>query len=133
MRKFLFAVALLGVTALASPAARADTGHVVYLLNAQNGSGESGTVVLIPLGASTRVEIALAHAPAGVPQPAHVHVGPCATLNPKPTYGLASVVDGYSVTTLKVPIDTLIAGTFSVNVQKSPTEAGTYVSCGDLK
>jgi hypothetical protein len=37
------------------------------------------------------------------------------------------------VTTLDVPIDTLLNGTFSVNVHKSATEAATYVACGDLK
>jgi hypothetical protein len=133
MKKLVAVTALALGVALIAPAARADGGHRVFPLLAQNGSGEIGAVVLTPLGTKTRVEIALGNSPPGVSQPAHVHVGPCSKLTPKPSYGLASVLDGYSVTTLDVPIDTLLNGTFSVNVHKSATEAATYVACGDLK
>jgi len=133
MKKLLTLGALAcGVVLFTSPVL-ADGGHRVFALSAQNGSGESGAVVLTPLGSKTRVEIALGGSPAGVSQPAHVHLGPCSKLTPKPSYGLASVVDGYSVTTLDVPIDTLLNGSFAVNVHKSGPEAAIYVSCGDLK
>jgi hypothetical protein len=132
MKKLLGLGALACAVALSAPA-YADGGHHVFSMSAQNGSGENGAVILTPLGTKTRVEIALGAGPSGVAQPAHVHVGPCSKLTPKPTYGLASVVDGYSVTTLDVPMDTLMSGGFSVNVHKSPTEASVYVSCGDLK
>jgi hypothetical protein len=133
MKKLLTLGALACGVILFAPPVLADGGHRVFALTAQNGSGESGAVVLTPLGSKTRVEIALGGSPAGTSQPAHVHLGPCSKLTPKPSYGLASVVDGYSVTTLDVPIDTLLGGTFAVNVHKSGPEAAIYVSCGDLK
>jgi hypothetical protein len=133
MKKLLALAALTCGVVLCAPAAQAVDGHHVFPLLAQNGSGEIGAVVLTPVGTKTRVEIALGDSPPGVEQPAHVHVGPCSKLNPKPAYGLASVVDGYSVTTLDVPVDTLLNGTFAVNVHKSATDASVYVACGDLK
>jgi hypothetical protein len=124
------ALPLLGVASLA-----ADTtaGSKVYALTAQNGSGENGTVALTPRGAKTLVVVQLTSAPGTTPQPAHVHVGPCAKLDPAPKYPLSSAIDGVSVTTLDVPIATLTDGTFAVNVHKSADDIKTYVSCGDLK
>ena len=120
------------VLALTLPASAADPAHRVFALAAQNGSGEAGTVTLTPMGDKTRVEIALAGAPNDTPQPAHVHPGSCSKLDPKPKYPLASVVDGYSSTTLDVPIAQLTSGEFAVNVHKSTSELPKYVSCGDL-
>jgi len=133
MKRFLV-IAAIAVAAvfLLIPSAQAQ-GHRAFAMNAQNGSAESGAVLLTPLGDKTRVEIVLANSPSGIAQPAHVHEGPCAKLNPKPKWGLASVVDGYSVTTINVPMDTLVGANYAVNVHKSGSEIGTYVSCGDLK
>lgn len=126
----LGACALLALTL---PASAADPQHRVYSLAAQNGSGEAGTVTLTPMPDNkTRVEVALVGAPTDVPQPAHVHPGSCSKLDPKPKYPLTSVVDGYSTTTLDVPIGQLIAGDFAVNVHKSANELPKYVSCGEL-
>jgi hypothetical protein len=129
-------LALSGVLATSiAPSAAADgtAGSKVYAIAAQNGSGENGLVGLTPSGSKTVVTVLLSGAPATTPQPAHVHVGPCATLNPMPKYPLSPVVDGVSVTTLDVPIADLTAGTFAVNVHKSGMDIKTYVACGDLK
>jgi hypothetical protein len=123
----LFAAAIL-------PSAAADSaaGSKVFAIAAQNGSGENGTVALTPQGKSTVVSIQLVGG-STTPQPAHVHVGPCAKLTPAPKYPLTPVIDGVSVTTLDVPIDQLTAGTFAVNVHKSADDIKSYVACGDLK
>jgi len=118
--------------AFALPASAADPAHRVFVLAAQNASGEAGTVTLTPMGEKTRVDVALVGAPDDTPQPAHVHVGPCAKLDPKPKYPLASVVDGASTTTLDVPIAQLTSGQLAVNVHKSTSEIAKYVACGDL-
>lgn len=136
MRYVVMSLALSGIVATSiapSAAADATAGSKVYAIAAQNGSGENGLVGLTPSGSKTVVTVLLAGAPAGTPQPTHVHVGPCATLTPAPKYPLSPVIDGVSVTTLDVPIDQLTAGTFAVNVHKSGTDIKTYVACGDLK
>lgn len=125
--------AALLLTSAVTPALAADvTGHKTYAIAAQNGSGELGTVTLTSLGDKTRVEVALANSPMSTPQPAHIHEGTCAKLNPKPKYPLAVVVDGLSTSTVDVPMSTLIAGGFAVNVHESTTNIPKYVACGDL-
>ena len=118
--------------ALITPAFAADGSHRVYALAAQNGSGELGTVTLTSVGNKTRVDIALAGAPAGVSQPAHIHDGSCAKLNPQPHYPLATVLDGISTSLVDVPMAQLTAGGFAVNVHKSTSDIPAYVACGDL-
>jgi CHRD domain-containing protein len=106
---------------------------VTVRIGAQNKSGESGTARLTPEGDQTKVEITLKGAPKGTPQPAHIHEGSCAKLDPKPKYGLESLVDGKSTTTVPQSIQTLTAGNLAINVHKSKEDLKTYVACGDIK
>jgi len=126
------AAAAAALLTLAVPAMAADGPHRVYAISSQNGSNELGTVTLTAMGEKTRVDIALANAPTDVPQPAHIHEGSCAKLNPKPAYPLANVVDGTSTYMVDAPMAKLVAGGFAVNVHKSTSDIPTYVACGDL-
>jgi hypothetical protein len=65
-------------------------------------------------------------------QPAHIHEGSCANLNPAPKIPLQNVVNGKSTTVLDLPIKQVLAGG-AVNVHKSAQDVKTYVACGDLK
>ncbi|WP_317995997.1 hypothetical protein [Vulcanimicrobium alpinum] len=130
--KMLAAAAAGALLIAAAPAFAADGPTRVYAIATQNASGELGTVTLTPIGDKTRVVVALANAPTDVPQPAHIHEGSCAKLNPKPKYPLVVVVDGTSTSMVDVPIAQLIGGGFAVNVHKSTTDIPTYVACGDL-
>jgi hypothetical protein len=102
-------------------------------LRTQNKSGERGSVKLTPMGDQTKVEISLRGGPKGVAQPAHIHEGSCAKLDPKPKYPLSNVVDGKSTSEVPVKMDELLGGNMAVNVHKSGDEIKTYVACGDLK
>jgi hypothetical protein len=126
----LCAAAIVAATPLASTAADNSGGHV-FALNAQNGSGQHGTVALKPRGAKTVVEIHLLGAPASA-EPAHIHMGTCAHLNPAPKYPLTSVVNGISETTVNEPMAVLLAGNLAINVHKSASDLKTYVACGNL-
>ena len=107
---------------------------VTVKMGAQNKSGESGTARLTPQGADkTRVEISLKGAPKGVDQPAHIHEGSCAKLDPKPKQGLENVVDGKSSTVVPMSLADLQKGNLAINVHKSKEDIKTYVSCGDIK
>ncbi len=106
---------------------------VTVTLNAQNGSGESGTAVLTDLGnGQTRVQVTLTGEPAGASQPEHVHQGTCTNLNPKPLYPLNNLVNGKSDTTLNVSLSTLTAGGLAINGHKSVQQITTYVFCGEI-
>ena len=126
-------LAAAGLIALATVGANADAGSKVYKLHAQNGSHEYGTVALTPKGDSTMVQVHLVNAPPGVSQPAHIHMGTCAKLDPTPKYPLAAIVDGTSNSTVAVPMATLMASPMAVNVHKSGPEVSVYVACVNLK
>jgi hypothetical protein len=107
---------------------------VTVRIAAQNKSGETGRARLTPQGADkTKVDISLKGAPKGTPQPAHIHEGTCANLDPKPKHGLENVVDGKSSTVVPVSLDTLLGGKMAINVHKSADDIKTYVACGDIK
>jgi Cu/Zn superoxide dismutase len=104
-----------------------------YPIAAENGSGETGTVTLTPAGDDkTTVVVSLTGAPAAA-QPAHIHMGTCAALNPAPKYPLTSLINGKSTTTVPVSMASIDAGGFAVNVHKSADDLKDYVACGDLK
>ncbi len=132
-------IACAAALALATPVfadeamSPSGAGAKTYDFTAQNGSGETGTVTLAPSsdGKATTVTISLKGAPAEA-QPAHIHPGSCAKLDPKPLYPLKSVVDGKSTSTVEQPMAKLIAGGMAVNVHKSANDLATYVACADL-
>ena len=100
-------------------------------IKALNGSGEAGSAVLTDTKAGLKVVISLTGAPEGA-QPAHIHKGSCAKLDPKPEYPLSSVVGGKSTTVVKGVTIGEIKGKTAINVHKSPTDIATYVACGDI-
>jgi Cu/Zn superoxide dismutase len=122
----------IAAPAFADDSSAMKTDAKTYKFAAQNGSGETGTVTLKPDGDdSTTVTIALTGAPAAA-QPAHIHPGTCAKLDPAPKFPLANVVDGKSTTTVKESLANLTAGGFAVNVHKSTDDLKDYVACADL-
>jgi len=100
-------------------------------MKALNGSGEDGQATLrdTPKGLVVTIHIKNAKGP----QPAHIHKGTCAKLDPKPEEPLHNVVNGMSITTVPgVTIAKLLASKHAINVHKSLTDLPTYVSCGDI-
>ena len=122
------ALALVGASA-----ALAQDKPVTVNLSAQNASGESGTATLTPQGDKTQVVIKLTGAPDGTQQPAHIHDGSCAKLDPKPRVPLQNVVGGNSTTTLDMKLSDVMGKGGAINVHKSAADAKTYVACGDMK
>jgi hypothetical protein len=132
--RYLGALSLIAAFGMATtlPTSAADnSGGKVFAINAQNGSGQHGTIALKSRGPKTVVEIHLLGAP-NTAEPAHIHSGSCSHLNPAPKYPLTSVVDGISETTVNEPFSVLIAGNLAVNVHKSASDLKTYVACGGL-
>ena len=130
MNRFLptvAAVALASVTCLAFAQDKA----VTVQLGEQNKSGETGTATITPQGGNkTQVVLEIKGAPAEA-QPAHIHDGTCAAIDPKPRIPLQNVVNGKSTTVVDMPMSAVMKG--AVNVHKSASDLKTYVACGDLK
>ena len=99
---------------------------------AQNGSGESGTATLTRLGSKTRVVIGITGENTTGKQPAHIHKGTCAKLDPKPAYPLHDVVLGKSNTVVDEAMDELTTQPMAINIHESAANLGKYVACGDI-
>src|SRR5436190_7489421 len=99
----------------------------------ENGSGEDGSAQLSDMGdGTTKVELIMLNAPEGADQPAHIHKGTCANLDPTPAYPLNDVKQSKSTTIVKVALAELTKEKYAINVHKSAAEASVYVSCGNL-
>ena len=119
----------LSVSAALSPASAAKP--LQYRLVAQNNSGETGTVTMLdgPVGLIVHLRVN----EGTVAQPAHIHKGTCAKLDPKPAYPLTTIAEGQSQSTVPgVTIAQMTAGPYAVNVHKSTTDIATYVACVDI-
>lgn len=108
-----------------------EPGGHAYAIDAQNGSDEHGTFALEPHGEKTTVEIHLLGAPHTL-QPAHLHLGTCAKLDPVPKYALTSLKDGISETSVDVPLAQLVSAGLAVNVHESVDNLKRYVACGNV-
>lgn len=130
--RLIFASIIAAVMTGSALAAGDAPASVTLTMSPQNGSNESGTATLTQTGKDVQVAIDLQNAPAAA-QPAHIHPGTCAKLDPAPKYPLSNVVNGKSMTTVKnAQLSDLAGGSFAINVHKSTDDLKTYVSCGDI-
>ena len=128
--------------AMGTSAGGAAGSQVTVTLVPQNGSNETGTVTLSQTAKGVVVSVITDPAPDS-PQPAHIHKGSCAKLDPTPAFPLTMISKGtnsmgapkgVSMTTITgVTLAQLESGQYAVNVHKSVPEAKTYVACGDIK
>lgn len=102
-------------------------------MGAQNGSKQNGQAWLNDTSSGLRVKIQVHNEPAGASEPAHIHQGHCAKLNPAPWKGLSNVVNGVSVTTIPhLTVADVKKAPYAINVHESAANIKRYVSCGDL-
>ena len=117
-----------------SPIPMASVGpSITVKLNPENNSGETASAVLTPVSGGTTVSVKTSGGPMTA-QPIHIHKGTCAKLDPKPAYPLTTLMNASSTTFLKgVTPAQLTASPYAINIHKSPTEAATYVACGEIE
>jgi LPXTG-motif cell wall-anchored protein len=97
----------------------------------QNNSGISGTATFTPQADGLKVDLKATGAGAG-PEPAHIHEGTCAQLNPTPQFTLAPVTNGSSTTVLQTTVQALTASPHAIHMHKSADELTVYVACADI-
>ena len=93
----------------------------------ENGSGESGTAKLTPLGKRTKIELELT-SPVAPRQSAQIHWGSCG-LPGKRAYGLADLRSGRSATIVEARLSTLRNASFTIDVGES---RGQSAACGEI-
>lgn len=123
---------ILLLAGLSADAALALDDAITIKLEAQNDSGQSGSATLFPEGEKTKVVIELLNAPAGIAQPAHIHLGRCDNLDKTPRWPLEAVKNGRSVTLVPASIDAILKDKTAINIHKSAAEVQVYVSCGNI-
>jgi hypothetical protein len=102
-------------------------------LGAQNGSKQDGQAFLNDTSSGLKVKLQVKNEPAGAVEPAHIHQGTCAKLNPAPWKPLSNVVGGGSVTTIAgLTLADLKKAHYAINIHESAANLKHYVSCGDL-
>ena len=92
-----------------------------------DGSGQSGWATLTNRGAQTEVVVS---ATAGISALAHIHDGGCQSLGGI-AHELSDTSGATSSTTVDASLDSLIAGSFAVNLHKDG-DPSVYTSCGDI-
>jgi hypothetical protein len=102
-------------------------------LGAQNGSKQDGQAFLNDTSSGLKIKLQVKNEPAGAVEPAHIHQGTCAKLNPAPWKPLSNVVGGVSTSTIAgLTIAQLKKAHYAINVHESASNIKHYVSCGDL-
>lgn len=136
---FAAALALLTASALAAPNTVNNMHNAMSKssldanMGQQNNSKQDGTVTLKDVSGGVQVKVTLKNEPKGAKEPAHIHKGTCAKLDPAPYKPLNDIVGGTSTTVVKgISIAMLKKGHYAVNVHQSAANLTHYVSCGDL-
>lgn len=132
-------VAGLAIPALATPnsmhAAHNSMSSTVLNINMgqQNKSKQDGTATVKDVSGGVWVKVSVYNEPKGASEPAHIHKGTCAKLDPAPWKPLNNIVNGTSTTTIKgITVAELKKAHYAINVHKSASDLKQYVSCGDL-
>ena len=129
--KVLVAALVFAVVSSIASAVSANSDSITIKLVAQHGSHQTGMATLTAMGSKTKVVLSVSHTKGS--EPAHIHPGSCANLNPVPKYPLSDVVNGTSTTVVDVPLASLETGHFAINVHAGPGPLiKKYVSCGDI-
>ena len=131
IKRFLITFAVLAL--IGSEVSAQEPKSITVPMKSLNGSGEDGSAVLTQTAEGVHVVVQLSH-PSSDAQPTHIHIGSCNAINRSPEYGLELTVDGHSDSVVKgVQLSDLLKAKYAINVHKSASDLGTYVSCGDIK
>jgi len=116
-----------------SVSALAQAQTLTVQLASQNNSGVTGTATIADVGGGKlKIDITANGTGAG-PQPAHIHEGSCAQLNPAPKFALTDVRNGSSSTMVDGSLQTLLASPHAIHMHKSPDELPVYLACADIR
>jgi hypothetical protein len=133
MRFMRFTAALALLALIGTEVGAQEPKTITLSMKALNGSGEDGSAILTQTAEGVHVVIALNRAPDDA-QPTHIHIGTCGAINRAPEYGLALTVNGKSDSIVKgIQLTDLMKAKYAINVHKSASDLGTYVSCGDIR
>jgi len=110
-----------------------EASHTVdFPLDELGSSGQSGTATLVASGDSTVVTLQLSEGSLET-ELVHIHNGQCGDTLAGVAHALTNFAGGAgaSVTTIDVPLHTLLTGAFAINAHQVGNP-GTYTACGNI-
>jgi len=122
---------LLLISAAFSSSALAQQSTTVQLGPGREEQDVNGTATISDAGGG-RTRVVVRVNPANPNMPGHIHSDACPGAGPV-VYPLTNVVNGQSTTDIDAPIADVLAKGKSINLHKSPDQAGIYVSCGEFQ
>lgn len=134
-------VAMLALVALmGSVAAAQESGaRITVDLKEYQGSGVTGTAVLIAQGSAVSISMRLTGAAVTGGHPTHIHTGTCENFDPNPLVPLVTFVldpvdnAGVSETVEEdLSLDDLMADDYVILVHESPENLTHYLVCGEI-
>ena len=136
MKRFFYLtmfVAFFGSLALAQTYRSSAERSVRYEVAPVDGSGVSGSVLVLDYGTNTVVVISVTGTRPGEVHPAHFHAGDVGSNGPI-VVPLKNVdgATGLSITVLDTPYDAIVEGDHYVNLHASPDDLGTIVASGEV-
>jgi hypothetical protein len=138
MKRFLLLASVAALCAVVPGLATAQMSsmgpaHLTIPLYSQNDSQETGTATLVQSGPDVLVSVRVQN-PVADNQPAHIHMGTCANLNPRPQYPFPNITNRRTQARIKnVTLASLLETPHAINIHRSTTQASIYVACGDIK
>ena len=139
--------ALTGCSSSASSSSSATpspSGQVSLTLTQLNNSGVNGTATITPINdKQIKVEITVTGQPDGSYEPAHIHQGTCANLNPTPQFFLTDsgtatnggqlwLQNGKASVIVNTTMAEIQSTPHAINLHLSPTNLPHYMACGDI-
>jgi LPXTG-motif cell wall-anchored protein len=131
MRKFAVFVPVLALLMLvaSSTSAVAQQSITVTIGPGRDEASGTGTATLTAMGSQTQVVLRVA---ATNPEMlAHIHADACPGVGAV-VFPLQNPMRGSSTTMIAAPLAEVLAQGRSINLHKSPADAGIYVGCGNL-
>jgi hypothetical protein len=113
-------------------ASNASTATETIAMHALNNSDQNGTATITDVGGKVLVSVRLSGEPSGASEPAHVHFGRCPKIKAVPAYNVGPIIRGKGSDVVQLTWADINSGKYAVNVHKSASDMGTYVSCGNI-
>jgi hypothetical protein len=128
----LLPIAAVVVAASAMTAKSAPPASETIAMHELNGSGQNGWATITDLGGKVMVTVSIDGEPASAFEPAHVHFGRCPHIKAIPAYNVGPIVAGRASSEVELSWAEINSGKYVINVHKSSSDMGDYVSCANI-
>jgi hypothetical protein len=125
-------IAAVVVAASAVTASGAPPASETIAMHELNGSGQNGWATITDLGGKVMVTVSIGGELASASEPSHVHFGRCPHIKAIPAFNVGPILGGKASSVVDLSWAEINSGKYVINVHKSSTDMGDYVSCANI-